>query len=627
MNDFRAADTIPDMKENLKVFQRIPSGQFDAYIDGFARQLQSLQAPVFLRFAHEFDNPAYPWSQAGENQPEDFIEAWRYVYDRFMAQGAFNVIWVWNPYTHENAQEYFPGEAYVDWIGVTALNYGSLNRDGQWHPFDEVYGYFDKAFENLPNLPVMLAEFGSLNLGGNRERWLTEALQVSGEKYKEIKAWVVFFSKWDRNIPPGTGYLETFLDWTGPLEPMHTLPRLGSGDGKSCPKTSEGPAGKRYTPLKMPEDPIRGVQYKKGRRWFSSHYILDRPTLEKDFDEMIAAGVNTIRIEDPGVYAHNVLRISRKKNLRLIYSLSIPDSLDFCKDRDALARLRDHILETVDRHKDQAHIVAWNLGNPVWNALRKSYARPALDGQRNAFLVWFEDLCRAIRERDPKRLLLVDLIASQGAEEFVLRVREAGIPVDAHGFIMRDTADLNYFRQMNQRQDIPYYIADARVEDLRLLSEPSVVIHSWQDQWEANQVTFDGLINHQGKRKRTYYTLAARWAELPEQDVPGSISILRPAIPLYPGEKVTYYAKRFEKGVWRDPTAAENEDYEWFLVKLGYFGEPIALKSMGTGSSLQLEIPKGYSFYRLMLAYQKKDTDQPAISVQKTLNLPLYALE
>ena len=518
MNDFRAADTIPRMKDNQKVFQQILEGQFDGYIDSFAGQLASLQAPVFLRFAHEFDNPAYPWSETGGNNPEEFIAAWRYVYDRFMAQGAFNVIWVWNPFKQENVKTYFPGEAYVDWIGVTALNYGNLNHDGQWRSFDELYEYFDKAFESLPDLPIMLAEFGSLTLGGDRERWLAEALQEADENYKEIKAWVFFHSKWDRNIPAGVEYDSSYLDWTGSLKPLKEWTRLVPKRKIPLPPDAVPAKGIPYTPLEMPEDPIHGVHYKKGQRWFSSHYILDRPTLVRDFRELKQAGVNTVRIEDPGVYTYNLLRISNKQDLQVIYSFKIPDTLDFQTDLDAMAVVRESVLSRVERNKDQPNIIAWNLGNPVWSVLRKQYARPALDGQREAFLTWFADLCREIKKRDPKRRVFADLEITQGTGAFLQRVRQAGIPLDALGLILRDTTDISRFQKLNNRYDLPFYIADARVADLDHLSTPHAVIRSWQDQWEANHVTFDGLLNHRGQPKSTYYKLASRWADAPMKE-------------------------------------------------------------------------------------------------------------
>jgi cellulose synthase (UDP-forming) len=63
------------------VFDHIVKGRFDSYIQRFALQLKALNRPVFLRFAHEADNPFYPWSATGGNTPEQFKAAWKYVHD------------------------------------------------------------------------------------------------------------------------------------------------------------------------------------------------------------------------------------------------------------------------------------------------------------------------------------------------------------------------------------------------------------------------------------------------------------------------------------------------------------------------------------------------------------------
>jgi hypothetical protein len=375
----------------------------------------------------------------------------------------------------------------------------------------------------------------------------------------------------------------------------------------------------------MPKDPIRGVRYMKGQHWFRSHYILDRPTLEKDFRALKAAGVNTLRIEDPGVYAQNLIKISAERDLQLIYSFHIPDTLDFLKDSTALRELRDHIVTTVERHRNQSHIIAWNLGNPIWSQLRKWYARPVLDAQRNAFYQWLSALTLEIKKRDPKRHIFADLSISQGYEQFAGHITRGEIALDALGLITEDSSDPIRFQTYARKYKIPYYIADLRVGDLPNTKEPHVVIHAWQDQWEANHVTFDGLLNHRGHKKASYYDLAAHWAGMPVENPSGSIAIQRPAIPLYAGEEVTYYAKRFEDGAWRDPDRDQEKNCEWFLVKRGYYGEPIALKAMGKGRNLTLRIPRDYSLYELMLTYWEEDAGQPVLSIRKPLNLPLYS--
>lgn len=89
-------DYLRGIDQPAYALSRIAAGDFDAYLDTWARDLGSLGAPVYLRFAHEMDGPYYPWSvgQNG-NTSTDFIEAWRRVVRRFRAAGADNVRWVW----------------------------------------------------------------------------------------------------------------------------------------------------------------------------------------------------------------------------------------------------------------------------------------------------------------------------------------------------------------------------------------------------------------------------------------------------------------------------------------------------------------------------------------------------
>ncbi len=65
----------------------------------------------------------YPWGTTGTTAA-DFVAAWRHVHDLFAKAGATNVIWIWDPndvYPVPNValQPLYPGDKYVDWVGVT----------------------------------------------------------------------------------------------------------------------------------------------------------------------------------------------------------------------------------------------------------------------------------------------------------------------------------------------------------------------------------------------------------------------------------------------------------------------------------------------------------------------------
>lgn len=209
------------LHNNQKVMKAISDGKFDAYIQAYATKLKELKEPVFLRFAHEPDNPQYPWSSTGGNTAEEYIQAWRYVVDFFRKEKAENVIWVWNPWQDVNMDKYYPGGEYVDWIGITVLNYGYAATDGLWHSFAtlyEPYRYQIAFSEDLSMMkkPVMITELGTTGFGGDQVEWVEEALYDIKNQYPEIHSLVFFYSKKDKNwATDWRPSPETrFIDWT-----------------------------------------------------------------------------------------------------------------------------------------------------------------------------------------------------------------------------------------------------------------------------------------------------------------------------------------------------------------------------------------------------------------------------
>ncbi|WP_017732323.1 glycosyltransferase family 2 protein [Nafulsella turpanensis] len=211
------------MQHNRKVMQAITEGKFDPYLQAYAEKLAGLEKPVFLRFAHEPDNPHYPWSATGGNTPEEYVEAWRYVVELFREEDAENVIWVWNPWEEVTMMEFYPGGDYVDWLGFTVLNYGNAAPDELWHSFATLYEPFRYKMASSEEIsimkkPVMIAEFGSTSYGGSQIDWTSEALYDIQNLYPEIYALVFFYSDKDNNWAtdwrpsPSTQY----IDWTFP---------------------------------------------------------------------------------------------------------------------------------------------------------------------------------------------------------------------------------------------------------------------------------------------------------------------------------------------------------------------------------------------------------------------------
>jgi beta-mannanase len=170
----------------------IASGVYDFYLETWVNDLKLFGKPLFIRWGHEMNDPyRYSWGPQN-NAPEDFIAAWKHVVDYFRANGVNDVIWVWSPHiAYGLFDEYYPGDDYVDWVGVGTLNYGTVAIWSQWWTFDEIFGNHYAAIDKFKK-PIMATEFGSLAVGGDRALWYQDALCKMPEKYPSLKS-VLFF--------------------------------------------------------------------------------------------------------------------------------------------------------------------------------------------------------------------------------------------------------------------------------------------------------------------------------------------------------------------------------------------------------------------------------------------------
>jgi Glycosyl hydrolase family 26 len=155
----------------------IVNGSQDSLITAHARAVRAYGRPLFLRWGAEMNGNWYAWS----GHPSAFRAAWRHIHDIFAAVGVHNAAWVWAPNADShpggtstsswnNWRNYYPGDAYVDWVGIDGYNWGSLNS---WQSFGQIFApvYADYARRK----PIMIAESGSVEAGGNKAAWLANA--------------------------------------------------------------------------------------------------------------------------------------------------------------------------------------------------------------------------------------------------------------------------------------------------------------------------------------------------------------------------------------------------------------------------------------------------------------------
>jgi beta-mannanase len=191
----------------------ITRGDFDTYIHQFAHDAAASHQRLYLRFAHEMDGYWYPWGTAPGNQytppnplgntPQDYVNAWRHVHDIFVQEGATNVAWVWAPnldYTGGApfAQDY-PGDAYVDYLGLSGYNRGTTQQWFTWESFDQLYSSSYAMLTAITSKPIIISEIASVEQGGDKAQWITQGfLTTIPQSYPQIRGIV-----WD-DSPPGS---------------------------------------------------------------------------------------------------------------------------------------------------------------------------------------------------------------------------------------------------------------------------------------------------------------------------------------------------------------------------------------------------------------------------------------
>lgn len=134
-------------------------------ITKYAEELRDLEVPIFLRYASEMNGQWVAW----HGNPSLYIEKWKMVYDT-MATIAPNVAMVWSPSEMplNQIEAYYPGDEYVDWVGLSIYNAqfenGDINKPtDRRNPLEALDFIYSKYASRKP---IMISEYAASHEAG-----------------------------------------------------------------------------------------------------------------------------------------------------------------------------------------------------------------------------------------------------------------------------------------------------------------------------------------------------------------------------------------------------------------------------------------------------------------------------
>ena len=136
--------------------------QNNAYLAKFAQAARDCGVPIFLRFASEMNGRWVPW----HGNPRLYKQKFALVHD-VMAKAAPNVAMVWTVFTmpQEKITAYYPGDQYVDWVGVNVYNVVYHDNDPKRRATHEdplqLMGFVYRTYSRRK--PIQISEYGASN--------------------------------------------------------------------------------------------------------------------------------------------------------------------------------------------------------------------------------------------------------------------------------------------------------------------------------------------------------------------------------------------------------------------------------------------------------------------------------
>ncbi len=193
------SDAAQNHAEPEFTLDRIVNGDFDDDLRAWARGARDFGSPLIAEFGTEVNGEWFPWNgvwngggvadgygdPSQPDGPEKFRDAYRRIVQIGHEEGADNITWAFHANNQDipdeawnRLEQYYPGDEWVDWIGVSVYGAGTPMEE-EWLEFRDM---MDEVYPRLAALsadkPIVILEFGvtSGNPLGDQAVWAENAL-------------------------------------------------------------------------------------------------------------------------------------------------------------------------------------------------------------------------------------------------------------------------------------------------------------------------------------------------------------------------------------------------------------------------------------------------------------------
>ncbi len=193
---------------------KIYNGIFDDELIKYANDVKNSDIPIMIEFAAEPNGDWFPWAGVQnrftskikeDSDSELYKKAYIHVFNIFKKQNVKNVTWVFHVNSVSSPEEswnkissYYPGDDYVDWIGVSI--YGAMRYGEKFVNFQFLLETcYDQLCALSTEKPLAILEFGVADYlpDVSKPLWIQSALYtVSLPQFNRIKAIGWWNSTW-----------------------------------------------------------------------------------------------------------------------------------------------------------------------------------------------------------------------------------------------------------------------------------------------------------------------------------------------------------------------------------------------------------------------------------------------